>query len=75
MQEDHGAQPLDKILEGCSLKNDDLVSASREQLTHKQIQKARKGRYVTPNIQGKVTRALNAAVKERKYTEEDLFNY
>jgi len=75
MQEDSGVQPLDKVLESCSLKNDDLVQASREQLTHKQVQKARKGRHVTPNIKGKIVRALNAAVETKKYSEKDLFNY
>jgi len=75
MQEDSGVQPLDKVLESCSLKNDDLVQTSREQLTHKQVQKARKGRRVTPNIKGKIVRALNTVVEKKKYSEKDLFNY
>ncbi len=75
MQENHGVQPIDKICEDRSLKNDDLVSASDEQLTHKQVQKARKGRHVTPNIQGKILRALNAAVENAAYIEKDLFTY
>lgn len=68
-------QPLDEVLERCSVKNDDLVRASCEQLTHKQVQKARQGRRVTPNIKGKVVRALNAVVKKEKYTAKGLFNY
>jgi len=67
------SQPLDKILTSRSLKNDDLVEASSEQLTHKQVQKARKGRHVTSNIKGKIVRALNAVVKNKKYTQKDLF--
>ena len=75
MQEDSRAPLLDKVLESCSLKNDDLVQASGEQLTHKQVQKARKGRRVTPNIQGKIVRALNTVVEKGKYTQKDLFDY
>ena len=75
MQDDHGTQPLDKIMESRSMKNDDLVGSSREQLTHKQVQKARKGRHVTPNIQSKIVRALNAAAEEGKYAQKDVFNY
>ena len=75
MQNDFGTQPLDEVLERRSLKNDDLVQASSEQLTHKQVQKARQGRRVTPNIKGKIVRALNAVVEEGKYTQKDLFNF
>ncbi|HLF67499.1 MAG TPA: hypothetical protein VI522_07770, partial [Gammaproteobacteria bacterium] len=74
MSHEFGVQPLDAILDKSSLKNDDLVQASQEQLTHKQVQKARKGRSITPNIKGKIMRALNAAV-DKKYIEKNLFNY
>jgi len=70
-----GIQPLDTILNCLSLKNDDLVSTSSEQLTHKQVQKARKGRSVTLNIKSKITRALNAQMEDQKYTPKNLFNY
>ncbi len=53
-------QALDSILKARGLSNADLVKASTEQLTFKQVQKARTGRPVTANIQGKITRALNA---------------
>ncbi len=69
------AQPLDDIMESLLLKSTDLVKASCEQLTYKQLQKARKGRRVTPNIKGKITRALNTVVEKGKYTEKDLFKY
>jgi len=75
MHNEFGVQPLDQILESHSVKNDDLVEASREQLTHKQVQKARGGRLVTPNIKGKILRALNLAVEKSRYTDKDLFNY
>lgn len=74
MQEDHAVGPLEKIMESRGLKNDDLVSASTEQLTFKQVQKVRKGRRVTSNIQGKIVCALNAAVENGAYTQKDLFD-
>lgn len=75
MKNEFEVQPLDSVLKNCSLKNDDLVEASREQLTHKQVQKARGGRRVTSNIKGKIVRALNSTVEMEKYVEKDLFNY
>jgi hypothetical protein len=66
-------QPLDRILTTLGLTGNDLVKASKEQLTFKQVQKARVGKSLTPNIQGKVLRALNACVAEGKYTRSDLF--
>ena len=70
-----GTQPLDEILTELNLANPELVKASTEQLTHKQVQKARKGRRVSANIQGKICRALNAAQPDKKFAEADLFNY
>lgn len=78
---DFGPQPLDAILAELGLENHALVAASTEQLTHKQVQKARKGRYVTINIQRKILKALNAAVPGgedgQKPVHElgQLFNY
>ena len=66
-------QPLDKILTDLDLTNAALVKASQEQLTCKQVQKARKGKTITPNIQGKVLRALNACTPDRKYHLSDIF--
>ena len=56
------------------LKPHDLVEASAEQITHKMVSKACKGRRLTPNVQGKVLRALNIVTGE-SYTLTDLFNY
>ncbi len=79
-ERDFGPQPLEGLLSSLGLENHDLVAASREQLTHKQVQKARRGRYVTANIQQKILRALEAAAPAgeeapRRFGLEDLFNY
>ena len=74
MLTDQNPQPLDVVLTQLELNNDHLVMVSTEQLTHKQVQKARKGKRVTSSIQAKITRALNAAIGEAKYTRKDLFN-
>ena len=82
---DHGTQPLDGLMARWNLTNHDLVEASPEQLTHKQVQKARGGRQLTLHLMQKVTRALNAAVRVRldkearatfaPYPHRHLFNY
>jgi hypothetical protein len=61
------------ILTQLNLSNDDLVQASTEQLTFKQVQKARLGKPITSNIQGKITRALNACGQGHRYVQRDLF--
>ena len=55
------------------LENNDLVVASTEQLTHKMVSKARKGRYLTMNVRLKVLHALCKA-SGNEYRLEDLFN-
>ena len=82
---DLGTQPVDALIERWSLGNHELVDASPEQLTHKQVQRARKGRMLTLGMMQKVTRALNIAVwyrltpEEREayfeYQHRHLFNY
>ncbi|MEM7600972.1 MAG: hypothetical protein AAF357_06105 [Verrucomicrobiota bacterium] len=76
---DLGVQPLDVVLDELELSNHELVSASTEQLTHKQVQKARRGRRVTKNIQKKILHALNRAMEqrdeERRFALRELFNY
>ncbi len=69
-----GVQPLNKIMEELALKNHDLVAASTEGLTHKQVQKGRKGRRLTRNIQDKIVLALSTASSE-SYTCAQLFTY
>ena len=69
-----GTQPLDAVMEEQGLKNHDLVAASTEGLTHKQVSKGRKGRRLTRNIQDKIIAAISAAA-DREYVREDLFTY
>lgn len=69
-----GVQPLDKIMEERGLKNHDLVVASKDGLTHKQVQKGRKGRRLTRNIQDKIVSAISSYTGE-SYKIEQLFNY
>ena len=70
-----GTQPLDGLMTQLGLSNHDLVEASDEQLTHKMVQKGRKGRRLSPNIKTKILNALHAAVSDRKFAHRDLFNY
>jgi hypothetical protein len=70
-----GVQPLDRILTERNLSNTDLVQASTEFLTHKEVAKGRKGRRLTRNIQNKILNALNKLSPEKKYTLDDLFSY
>ena len=69
-----GEQPIAARMDEKSLGVRDLVAASTEQLTHKMVTKARKGRRLSPNVQGKVLRAFNAA-SEQELAMSELFNY
>ncbi len=80
-----GTQPLDAILTSWGLTNHDVVDISPEQITHKQVQKARTGRRLTLKMMMKMTRTVNYAVwgrlsdEEREdydeYFHKHLFNY
>ncbi len=82
---DHGIQPLDGLLTRWGITNHQLVEASVEQLNHKQVQKARKGRQLTLHLMQKLTRTLNDAalariprderVNFKPYLHKHLFNY
>ena len=76
---EHGPQPLDFLLNDLGISNHELVEASTEQLTHKQVQKARRGRQVSPNVQGKILNALNGKMSEKgeetRFLMRDLFSY
>ena len=84
-EREHGVQPVDGLMEGWGLSNHDLVDASPEQLTHKQVQRARKGRQLTLAMMMKLARSLNIAVwyrltrdeRERyfEYLHKHLFDY
>jgi hypothetical protein len=69
-----GIQPVAQIMTEQGLKAHDLVAASTEQITHKMVTRACKGRRLTPNVQAKIRNALNAAT-EKQYTLPELFNY
>ena len=71
---DAGIQPLDSLMEGQSLRNHDLVEASTQNLTHKQVQKARHGRKITFKMQKKILLAWNSLQGE-VFDLEQLFNY
>jgi len=57
-----------------NLKPHDLVAASTEQLTHKMVSRAAKGRRLTPRAQAKILNAVHKAT-QKTYTLRDLFNY
>ncbi|MDD4736455.1 MAG: hypothetical protein PHP44_10175, partial [Kiritimatiellae bacterium] len=59
-----GEQPLDGILRERHIQNHDLVNSSTEQITHKMVQKARKGRRPTTRVQLKIRHALHALLPE-----------
>ena len=69
-----GEQPVTRIMEAHGLKPNALVAASTEQITHKMVSKACKGRRLTPGVQGKILNALNSATG-MDFSLEDLFTY
>ena len=69
-----GVQPVEQVMAEHGLKAHDLVAASNEQITHKMVSRACKGRRLTPNIKAKILRAVNSAAG-REYSMQDLFNY
>ena len=71
---DLGAQPLAKLMEQRGLAPADLVAASGEQLTHKQVARAMKGRRLTAHMMDKVLRTWNRAT-ESEAARADLFDY
>lgn len=79
IQRDLGPQPIDALLREFEADNHEVVDASPEQLTHKQVQRARKGRRLTANMQAKILEAVRAYLAEkgvaRKVGLGDLFNY
>lgn len=74
-----GTQPLDALMLEREIGNHAVVAATKEPLTHKAVQRARKGRKLTKHTQRRVVDAFNALVKangeERVFKLEELFNY
>ena len=67
---DFGDQPLDTVLDGWTLTNHQVVEISPEQLTHKQVQRARTGRKLTLKMKQKLARSVNFAIWGRLTNEE-----
>jgi hypothetical protein len=70
-----GPQPIAELMAKHNLKTHDLVAAlPAQQLTHKMVSRACKGRKLTMNTKLKVLNAFNLAAKQ-SYKLSDLFNY
>ena len=76
---DLGPQPLEAFCTARSLSNHDIVAAAGEPaVTHKVVNKARKGRQLTARMQKKVYSAVNTLLAgrgEERVNIQDLFNY
>ena len=79
---EYGTQPLDGLMVGLGLSNNAVVDAAGRTVTHKMVNKARRGRRLSRSVQLKVLAALNGAVKRTNcgdealcYSFKDLFNY
>lgn len=73
-QREYGPQPIAALMEKHGLKAHDLVAASTEQITHKMVSRACKGRKLSRRVQLKLVNALNNAT-EQQYKLRDLFTY
>ena len=69
-----GQQPIAALLAAHDLKPHDLVAASTDQITHKMVSRACKGRRLTPHVQLKILAALKRATG-KEYALADLFTY
>tara|TARA_R110002074_G_scaffold38996_2_gene105212 strand:+ start:334 stop:588 length:255 start_codon:yes stop_codon:yes gene_type:complete len=74
LKRDLGEQPIAELLTRLGLKPADLVDASPDQITHKMVARACKGRRLTPKVQAKVLKACQIAANET-FQHGDLFNY
>ena len=71
---DLGAQPIAGIMAEYGLKANDLVSILSEQITHKMVSRALKGRRLTSPVQRKILNVVSKATG-KQYELKDLFNY
>ncbi|MCP4179830.1 MAG: hypothetical protein GY756_18880 [bacterium] len=69
-----GEQPISEIMKEHNLKSHDLVANSTEQITHKMVTRACKGRRLTSKTKDKIRNALNKSV-DKEYSISDLFTY
>jgi len=74
LNKDLGPQPIAQIMAERDLKPHDLVAVSSEQITHKMVARAAKGKRLKAPVQTKILRAINKATSDN-YSLEDLFNY
>ena len=76
MEEQHnlGPQPIIELLDKHKMTHHDLVAVSTDQITHKVVTRACKGRKLSRRVQLKIRDALNTAT-EQSYTLGDLFTY
>ena len=79
IERNFGPQPLDAIMTEHGVDNHALVTLHGEGLTHKAVQRARKGRRLTPKMKVRVTETINKffreAGKDLKFGVKQLFNY
>lgn len=68
-------QPLDTLMNHHGITNAQLVDASTEQLSFKMVQKGRKGRRLTPNVQDKILNAILKVKPTLQIRRRDLFRY
>ena len=73
-EREYGPQPLDALMSERDMPNHTLVAVSTEQLTHKMVSKARRGRFLSVQVRLKVLRAWNKATQSTA-SLKDLFNY
>ena len=73
MDNNNTVQPLDALMTQLGLTNAQLVHASTAQLSFKMVQKARKGRRLSPNMQTKILAALLTIKPDLNLRPQDLF--
>lgn len=71
---DLGEQPIARLMAEHGLAARDLVKTSAEPITFKMVSRACKGRRLTPHVQARILRALNAAAGTH-YALPQAFTY
>ena len=71
---EYGRQPIATILSERQITNHQVVEASTEQLTHKMMAKACRGRFLSSKVRQKILRAVNKVTGEQ-FKLSDLFTY
>ena len=74
MERNLGEQPIARIMAERQLKVHDLVAVSTQQITHKMVTRACKGRRLNPHVQTKILQALNQAAGTT-HSLAELFTY